>query len=132
MTAAVLPLALDRGEPAIGPSAGALFPPALTVASGRWIGRVPSGADVLIELHGAAGSIAGRATLRGVLPNATSWPLKVDQVSLTERTLVFSVQTGPCAQARSYGILTVTSADSARLDLEGVAAPITLTLSKVG
>ena len=131
-TAAVLPLALDRADSTTGRTAGVLAPAAAAIASGRWTGHVPSGADILIELHGVAGSIAGRATLRGVLPNASALPLEVAEVSATDRTLVFSVRTGSCANARSYGILTMTSASSARLDLQGVAEPITLTLSKVG
>ncbi len=132
VTAAVLPLTIDHGDVPTGPSAGVLSPKVPAVASGKWIGRVPSGADVLLELHGVEGIIAGHATLRGVLPNASSSPLEVAQVSMTDHTLVFSVRTGPCEKARRYGILTMMSADSARLDLEGVTAPITLTLSKVG
>ncbi len=132
VAAAVLPLTIDHGEVTTGPSAGVLSPRVPAVASGRWIGRVPSGADILLDLHGVAGTIAGHATLRGLLPNASSSPLEVAQVSVTDHTLVFSVRTGPCEKARRYGVLTMMSADSARLDLEGVAAPITLTLSKVG
>jgi len=131
VSAAVIPLGFDKQDVG-GPAAGLPAASPLDEMSGQWVGKDAGGRDVKLELHVTGNAIAGSATLAGAMPDSAAAQLRVAQVALAGRTLVFAVGPRPCGNKATYAVLTIVSPESAQLDLETGSRPITFTLSKVG
>ena len=128
--AAVLPLTTDLRTNAAGPQSTILPPDAYLTLPGTWIGHTRGGGEVKFDLRLTDDGVAGLATLAGLVPDASS-PLTVASLSISGRTLVFRVKACPRGRDATYGILTLVSEDSARLDLQSDNSPISLVLTKV-
>lgn len=129
--AAVLPLNTDLHADSTGPQSSLLPPDAYNTLPGTWIGHTRCGRDVKFDLRATDGGVAGLATLAGLVPDAST-PLTVSPLSVSGRTLVFRIKACPLGRDATYGILTLVSADSARLDLQSDRSPISVVLTKVG
>jgi hypothetical protein len=131
LNAAVLPLSLDLKTDTTGPEAGLLPPDVYVTLPGRWVGHTRCGRDVKFDLRVSDGSVAGNASLPGLVTEASA-PLPMAALSVSGRTLVFRVTARACGREATYGVLTFESANSARLDLQSESSPITVVLTKVG
>ena len=130
VNAAILPLTTDLRTDATGPQSTLLPPDASVSLPGTWVGRTRCGHDVKFDLRLTDDGVAGLASLAGLLPDAST-PVAVAPLSMSGRTLVFRVKACPRGRGATYGILTLVSEDSARLDLQSDNAPISLVLTKV-
>jgi hypothetical protein len=128
VSAAVLPLSND--DLAGGPSVSLAAPPLMAALSGEWIGQTACGRRVKLELHAAGSALTGQAMLTGLVPEG-SRAVPVTQLMLGGHTMVFKVKRG-CGRRAAYGVLTVVSDRSVRLDFQTGTTPVTLTLAKVG
>ena len=130
LKAAVLPLTTDLRADATGPQSTLLPPDAYLTLPGTWVGHTRCGRDVKFDLRLTDGGVAGLASLAGLVPDAST-PLTVASLSISGRTLVFRVKACPRGRDATYGILTLVSEGSARLDLQSDDSPISLVLTKV-
>ena len=130
VNAVILPLTTDLRTDATGPQSTLLPPDASVSLPGTWVGRTRCGHDVKFDLRLTDDGVAGLASLAGLLPDAST-PVAVAPLSMSGRTLVFRVKACPRGRGATYGILTLVSEDSARLDLQSDNAPISLVLTKV-
>lgn len=131
VSAAVLPLTSDVRPDTTGPQASLLPPDAYNTLPGTWVGHTRCGRDVKFDLRLTDAGVGGLASLAGLLPEAST-PLTVAPLSVSGRTLVFRVKVCPRGRDTRFGILTIVSADSARLDLQSDNSPISVVLTKVG
>jgi hypothetical protein len=129
--AAVLPLNTDLRTDSTGPQASLLPPNAYNSLPGTWVGHTRCGHDVKFDLKVTDSGVAGLATLAGLVADGSA-PLTVSPLSVSGRTLVFRIKACPHGHDATYGILTLVSADSARLDLQSDSSPISVVLTKVG
>jgi hypothetical protein len=128
--AAVLPLAYDLRTEATGPQSTLRPPDAYFTLPGTWIGHTRCGRDVKFDLRLTEDGVAGLASLAGLVPDASA-PLTLAPLSFSGRTLVFRVKACPRGREATYGILTLVSEGSARLDLQSEHSPISVVLTKV-
>ena len=130
LKAAILPLTTDLRTNATGPQSTLLPPDASVTLPGTWVGHTRCGHDVKFDLRMTDDGVAGLASLAGLVPDASA-PLTVAPLSISGRTLVFRVKACPRGRGATYGILTLVSEDSAQLELQSDASPISLILTKV-
>jgi hypothetical protein len=130
LKAAILPLTTDLRPNATGPQSTLLPPDASVTLPGTWVGHTRCGHDVKFDLRMTDDGVAGLASLAGLVPDASA-PLTVAPLSISGRTLVFRVKACPRGRGATYGILTLVSEDSAQLELQSDASPISLILTKV-
>ena len=130
LSAAVLPLTTDVRPDNSGPQASLLPPDAYNTLPGTWVGHTNCGRDVKFDLRLTDTGVGGLATLAGLVPDAST-PLTVAPLSVSGRTLVFRVKACPKGRDATYGILTLVSESSARLDLQSDQSPISVVLTKV-
>lgn len=128
--AAVLPLMNDVRPDASGPQATLVPPDAYNSLPGTWVGHTRCGHDVKFDLRVTDNGVAGLVSLAGLVPDASS-PLTLAPLSVSGRTLVFRVKACPKGRDATYGILTLVSDSSARLDLQSEQSPISVVLTKV-
>lgn len=130
VNAAVLPLTTDSRTEATGPQSTLRPPDAYLTLPGTWIGHTRCGRDVKFDLRLTDDGVAGLASLAGLVPDAST-PLTVAPLSFSGGTLVFRVKACPRGRDATYGILTLVSDGSARLDLQSDASQISVVLTKV-
>jgi len=130
LEAAVLPLTTDLRADATGPQSTLVPADAYRTLPGTWVGHTRCGRDVKFDLRLTDDGVAGLASLAGLVPDAST-PLTVAPLSISGRTLVFRVKACPRGRGATYGILTLVSEGSARLDLQSDDSPISLVLTKV-
>lgn len=128
--AAVLPLMNDVRTEASGPQATLMPPDAYNSLPGTWVGHTRCGRDVKFDLRVTDNGVAGLVSLAGLVPDASA-PLTLAPLSVSGRTLVFRVKACPNGREATYGILTLVSESSARLDLQSDQSPISVVLTKV-
>jgi len=128
--AAVLPLTTGLRTDATGPQSALIPPDAYLTLPGTWVGHTRCGHDVKFDLRLTDNGVAGLASLADLVPDAST-PLTVASLSFSGRSLVFRVKACPLARDATYGILTIVSDGSARLDLQSDRSPISLVLTKV-
>jgi hypothetical protein len=131
VSAAVLPLTNDVRADATGPQSSLLPLDAYNALPGTWVGHTRCGHDVKFDLRVTDAGVAGLVSLAGLVPDAST-PLTLAPLSVSGRTLVFRVKACPSGRDATYGILTLVSQDSARLDLQSDSSPISVVLTKVG
>ncbi len=131
LNAAVLPLNTDLHTNSTGPQSSLVPPDANITLPGTWVGHTRCGHDVKFEMRATDSGVAGLATLAGLVPDSST-PLTVSPLSVSGRTLVFRIKACPHGHDATYGILTLVTADSARLDLQSDSSPISVVLTKVG
>ncbi len=126
--AAVLPLADDL----LIASRPDLQTAPLPAVAGQWVGHTQTGRLVSLVLRVDQGTVAGDATLEGIVPDAKGGPTPLVTPTVSGRRMAFAVQPGPCARALTHGVVTFAPDGSAELDLRTGKTPITIRLSKVG
>jgi hypothetical protein len=128
--AAVLPLTTDLRTDATGPQSTLVPPDSSLTLPGTWVGHTRCGHAVRFDLRLTDNGVVGLASLADLVPDAST-PLTVAALSFSGRTLVFRVKACPLGRDATYGILTIVSDGSARLDLQSDRSPISLVLTQV-
>ena len=130
--AAVLPVTEDlAASGGSGVRAGLLSAGMLRAMTGHWVGRTDSGKQVSLVLKVQRGSVLGHAYLHGVLPEADRTMRPLVSPTLAGKSVAFTVQATPGAKCTTKGVFTFVSSNSARLDLQSGASPLSVQLVRV-
>ncbi len=130
--AAVLPVTDDLATAGgAGMRAGLLSAGTQRAMTGHWVGRTESGKTISLVLKVERGGVLGHAYLHGVLPDADRTMRPLVSPTLAGKSVAFTVQPASGAKHATKGVFTFVSSNSARLDLQGGAVPLSVRLVRV-